>query len=111
MPTTCVLPPERHKLSALLPYPSFRAWWSEPHPPKSEEEKRFERMRWRWIGLAIVGSIGYWLIWGPDLRLAKVVGEDGEESLGIIVGGDSVVLDADEGEEDEGNGGDNNGEH
>jgi sorting and assembly machinery component 37 len=110
MPTTCVLPPERYKLSALLPYPSFRAWWSDPHSPKSEEEKRFERMRWRWIGLAIVGSIGYWLIWGPNLRLVKVVDEDGEESLGIAVGGDTAVLDADEEEEDGGNGG-NNEEH
>jgi sorting and assembly machinery component 37 len=109
MPTTRVLPPERYKLSALLPYPSFRAWWNEPHRPKSEEEKRFERMRWRWIGLAIVGSIGYWLIWGPELHLVKVAGGDGEESVGILVGGDTVVLDADE-EEDEGDGG-NNEEH
>ena len=107
MPTTRVLPPERYKLSALLPYPSFRAWWNEPHRPKSEEEKRFERMRWRWIGLAIVGSIGYWLILGPQLRLVRVADEDGEESLGIIVGGDTVNLDADEEEEDEGDGGDN----
>jgi sorting and assembly machinery component 37 len=108
MPTTRVLPPERYKLSALLPYPSFRAWWNEPHRAKSEEEKRFERMRWRWIGLAIAGSLGYWFIWGPELRLVKVADGYGEERLGIIVGGDSVVLDDDdEEEEDEGNGGGN----
>jgi sorting and assembly machinery component 37 len=103
MPTTRVLSPERYKLSALLPYPSFRAWWNEPHRPKSEEEKRFERMRWRWIGLAIVGSIGYWLIWGPKLRLVRVADEDGEESLAIVqvVEGGTVVLDADEEEEEE----------
>ena len=97
-----MLPSERYKLSALLPYPSFRAWWNEPHRPKSEEEKRFERMRWHWLGLAIAGSVGYWLIWGPQLRLVNVVDEDGEESLGIVVGGNTVVSDADD--EDEGNG-------
>ena len=102
-----MLLPERYKLSALLPYPSFRAWWNEPHRPKSEEEKRFDRMRWRWIGLAIVGSIGYWFIWGPKLRLVKVAGEDGEESLAVIVGGRGMDLDADEEEEDEGDGGGN----
>jgi sorting and assembly machinery component 37 len=113
MPTTRVLPPERYRLSALLPYPSFRAWWNEPHRTKSEEEKRFERMRWRWIGLAIAGSIGYWLTWGPKLRFVRVVDEDGEESLAIahLIEGDRVVLDADEEEEeeeeDEGNGGGN----
>jgi sorting and assembly machinery component 37 len=101
MPSARVLPPERYRLSALLPYPSFRAWWNEPRVPKSEEEKRFERMRWRWIGLAFVGSIGYWLIWGPKLRLVKVADEDGDESLAIVVGGDSVVFGADEEDEDE----------
>jgi sorting and assembly machinery component 37 len=109
-PTTRVLPPERYKLSALLPYPSFRAWWNEPHRPKSEEEKRYQRMRWRWFGLAIVGSVGYWLIWGPKLRLVNVVDEAGETSLGIVVRGDTV-LDADEEEEDEGDGGGGNEEH
>jgi len=39
--------------------------------------------------------------------LVRVADEDGEESLGIIVGGDTVNLDADEEEEDEGDGGDN----
>jgi sorting and assembly machinery component 37 len=106
-----VLPPEQYKLSALLPYPSFRAWWNEPRRPKSEEEKRFERMRWRWFGLAIVGSVGYWFIWGPKLRLVNVVDEDGETSLGIVVRGDTVDLDADEEEEDEGDGGGGNEEH
>jgi hypothetical protein len=63
------------------------------------------------MGLAIVGSVGYWLIWGPKLRLVNVVDEDGDESLGIIVGGDTVDLDADEEDEDEdnGDGGDNDG--
>lgn len=62
-------------------------------------------MRWRWLGLAIVGSVGYWLIWAPKLRLVNVVDEDGEASLGIVVEGDAV--DADEEEEDEDNGGGN----
>lgn len=101
MPSARVLPPERYRLSALLPYPSFRAWWNKPRLLKSEEEKRFERMRWRWIGLAVVGSIGYWLIYAPKLRLVKVADEDGDESLAIVVGRDAVVLDEDEEEEEE----------
>jgi len=99
-PSARVLPPERYRPSALLPYPSFRSWWNEPRRPKTEEEKRFERMRWRWIGLALVGSIGYWLIWGPTLRWVKVVDENGDESWALAVGGDTVDSDADEGEEE-----------
>jgi len=33
-----------------------------------------------------------------------VADEDGEESLGVIVGGDTVILDTDDEEEDEGEG-------
>ena len=101
-----MLLPERYKLSALLPYPSFRAWWNEPHRSKSEEEKRFDRMRWRWFGLAIAGSIGYLFIWGPKLRLVKVADEDGEESLAIVVRSHRVDLDDDEEEDDLDDGGD-----
>jgi sorting and assembly machinery component 37 len=101
MPSARVLPPERYRLSALLPYPSFRAWWNKPRLLKSEEEKRFERMRRRWIGLAVVGSIGYWLIYAPKLRLVRVADEDGDESLAIVVGRDAVVLDEEEEEEEE----------
>lgn len=101
MPTARVLAPGRYKLTALLPYPSFHSWWNEPRPPKSEEEKRFERMRWRWIGLAVVGSIGYWFIWGPRLRLVKMEDEDGDENIAIVVRGDGMSLDADEDDEDE----------
>ncbi|KAH9958310.1 hypothetical protein BC827DRAFT_1136290 [Russula dissimulans] len=101
MPTAPVLPPERYRLSALLPYPSFRAWWDEPRAPKSEEEKRFERMRWRWIGLAVLGSVGYWLMWGPELRIVKMEDEDGDQNLAIVVGVDAVTADVDEEDEDE----------
>ena len=101
-PTAPVLPPERYRLSALLPYPSFRAWWDEPRAPKSEEEKRFERMRWRWIGLAVLASVGYWLMWGPELRLVKMEDEDGDENLAIVVGVDDGTLGVDEEEGDEG---------
>jgi len=109
MPNAPVLPPERYRLSALLPYPSFRAWWDEPRAPKSEEEKRFERMRWRWIGLAVLGTIGYWFMWGPRLRLVKMEDEDGDENLAIVIGDGAMVVDADEEEEDEGGGDDRDG--
>lgn len=39
--------------------------------------------------------------------MVKVAGEDGEESLAVIVGGRGMDLDADEEEEDEGDGGGN----
>src|SRR5260370_692676 len=34
-PSARVLPPERYRPSALLPYPSFRSWWNEPRRPKT----------------------------------------------------------------------------
>ena len=102
--TAPVLPPEQYRLSALLPYPSFRAWWSEPRHPKSEEEKRFERMRWRWIGLAVLGSIGYWLVWGPKIQLVMVKDGDEDGHLAVLFGGETVALGADEEDEDEGGG-------
>ncbi|KAI9459423.1 hypothetical protein BJY52DRAFT_367350 [Lactarius psammicola] len=86
-PSAPVLPPERYSLSALIPYPGFRAWWSKPRPQKSEEEKSFERMRWQWIGLAVLGSIGYWFVWGPQLRFVRLDNDDEDEKLAIIVGG------------------------
>jgi sorting and assembly machinery component 37 len=102
-PTALVLPPEQYRLSALLPYPSFRAWWAEPRAPKSEEDKRFERMRWRWIGLAVLGTIGYWFMWGPTFQLVKMEGDDGDENVVLVIGDDAVTLDADE-EDDNGDG-------
>jgi sorting and assembly machinery component 37 len=96
-----MLPPEQYRLSALLPYPNFRAWWDEPRAPKTEEEKRFERMRWRWIGLAVLGTIGYWFMWAPKFRLVKIESEEGDESLALVIDGD-MTLDADEEDEDGG---------
>lgn len=111
LPTARVLPPERYRLSALLPYPSFRAWWDVPRIPKTEEEKRFERMRWRWIGLAVLGTIGYWFMWGPKFRLVKIEGEEGDGSLALVID-DDMTLDADEEDEDggeDGTGGEDGG--
>jgi sorting and assembly machinery component 37 len=109
-PTARVLSPERYRPSALLPYPSFRAWWNGPRAPKSEEDKRFERMRWRWIGLAALGTIGYWFMWGPTLRLVKMEGEEGDENhLAIVIGNDAATLYADE-EDDDGDGDGTGGE-
>ena len=103
-PTAPVLSPELYRLNALLPYPSFRAWWNEPRAPKSEEDKRFERMRWRWIGLAVLGTIGYWFMWGPTLRLVKMEDEEGDENLAIVIGDDAMTLDADEDDDGDGDG-------
>jgi sorting and assembly machinery component 37 len=100
-PTAAVLPPGGYSLSALLPYPSLRAWWSGPRPPKSEEEKHFERMRWRWLGLAVLGSVGYWIIWGPRIQLVMVGDEEGDENLAVVVGGEGVASDSDEEDEEE----------
>jgi sorting and assembly machinery component 37 len=102
-PSPRVLPPEGYNLSALIPYPSFRTWWSEPRIPKTEEEKRFDRMRWQWIGLAVVGSIGYWVLWGPKLRVVRLEDDnDDDEHLAIIVGGGTGDLGVDEYEDDMG---------
>jgi len=103
VPSAPVLPPERYSLSALIPYPSFRTWWSGPRSQKSEEEKRYDRMRWQWIGLAVVGSIGYWVIWGPKLRFVRLDDEDEDENLAIVIGDETGDEDADE-DEDEGDG-------
>lgn len=71
---------------------------------KSEEEKRFERMRWRWIGLAILGTIGYWFMWAPRFQLVKMEDEDGDENIAIIIGDGATAFDADEEEGDESGG-------
>jgi len=110
-PSTRILPPEQFSLSGLIPYPSFRAWWSKPCPQKSEEEKHFERMRWQWIGLAVLGSIGYWVIWAPKLRFVRLEDDDEDGNLAIVVEGNTGDLDEEEDEdgvdepydEDEGN--------
>jgi sorting and assembly machinery component 37 len=123
MHTVPVLPPARYTLDALLPYPSLRAWWNEPRPPKSEEEKRFERMRWHWMGLALLGSVGYWLIWGPEIRL-MVEDDDENDDLAFIIEEDDsgdvdeededmdvdVDVDVDVGEEEDGEDEDGDGD-
>jgi len=66
-------------LEDVLP---FRSMWSErkEQKEKSEVEKRFDRMRWAWIGMAIVGSIGYWMTWGPTIVFhVQSDGDGGEE--------------------------------
>ena len=98
-PSARLLPPEQYSLSALIPCPNFRAWWSEPRLQKSEEEKRFDRMRWQWIGLAVLGSIGYWVVWGPKLRLVRVDDDDDDAHLAILVGDGTGDVGAEEDEE------------
>lgn len=102
-PCSRILPPERYSLSALIPYPSFRTWWSEPRPQKTEEDKRFERMRWQWIGLAVLGSIGYWVLWGPQPRIVRLDDDDDDdEHMAIIIGDGTEDMGVDEYEDDMG---------
>jgi hypothetical protein len=49
-------------------------------------------------------------MWAPKLRLVKVADEDGDESLAIVVGGDTVDMGADDDEEDEDGGGGEGGD-
>jgi hypothetical protein len=65
-------------------------------------------MRWRWIGLAVLGTIGYWFVWGPTLRLVMMEGDEGDENLAIVIGDDAVGFDEDE-EDDDDVGGDGDG--
>ena len=102
VPSAHILPPERYSLTALIPYPSFRACWIGPRTQKSDEEKRFDRMRWQWIGLAIVGSVGYWAIWGPTLRLVRMDDDDEVENLAFIIEDEAGDEGADEDDEDDG---------
>ncbi|TFY82366.1 hypothetical protein EWM64_g1644 [Hericium alpestre] len=62
------LPSTGHSLASLLPpLPSLRSLWSTEQKEKSEEEKRFDRMRRAWFGMAVVGALAYWMVWGPKL--------------------------------------------
>ena len=62
-------------------------------------------MRWQWIGLAVLGSIGYWVLWGPQLRLVILDDEDNDddgEHMAIIIGDETGDVGVDEYEDDMG---------
>lgn len=74
-PTTSPL--TYHKLStntwsALIP--TFGS--NTPKPQPSEVEREFTQMRWGWIGLAIVSTIGY--LWLNPLVVIVQVGDEEE---------------------------------
>ncbi|EIM90362.1 uncharacterized protein STEHIDRAFT_93301 [Stereum hirsutum FP-91666 SS1] len=96
-----MLPPETYSIRSLLP--SFTSWSANPAglfhrrgatEEKSEEDKRFDRMRRLWIGMAALGTVGFWVLYGPRFRLV-VPDEEDEEGF---------VEEFEEGEEEEGDG-------
>lgn len=99
-----MLPPETYSLRSLLP--SFTSWSANPAglfhrrgttEEKSEEDKRFDRMRWLWIGMAALGTVGFWVLYGPRFRL---VVPDEEDEEGFV----EAEEEFEEGEEEEGEG-------
>lgn len=56
-------------------------------------------MRWQWIGLAVLGSIGYWVIWAPKLRFVRLEDDDEDGNLAIVVEGNTGDLDEEEDED------------
>ena len=46
---------------------------------ESEETKRFRRYRWGWIGLAVVGAVGYLATQGLTIIIPVVIKRDGQE--------------------------------
>ncbi|THH17533.1 hypothetical protein EW146_g3295 [Bondarzewia mesenterica] len=96
-----ILPPHAYSLRSLLPYPSLSSFWSgggQPKTERSEEDKRFDRMRWAWIGMAVLGSIAYWSFWGPKIIIATSLSEDEEDEDGA---GEEFIYEVD-GVEEEG---------
>ncbi|KAI0263365.1 hypothetical protein BC834DRAFT_971359 [Gloeopeniophorella convolvens] len=98
-PRTPTLPTPGYSLSALLPYPSVRAWWARCGAETSAEERRYARARWHWAGLALLGAVGYVALYAPRMRVVRVRDADGDVQLGFVVG-DGDVGDAEEEEEE-----------
>jgi sorting and assembly machinery component 37 len=77
-PTTSPLTyhkPSTNTWSALIP--TFGT--NMPRPEPSELEKEFTMMRWGWIGLAIVSTIGYlWM--NPLIVIVRLSDEEEEEA-------------------------------
>lgn len=66
--------PTIHAWSALVP--TFGS--NTPRPEPTEVEKEFTKMRWGWIGLAIVTTIGYlWL--NPPIIIVRLEDEEDED--------------------------------
>lgn len=82
--------PSTNTWSALIP--TFGS--NVPRQEPSELEKEFTRMRWGWIGLAIVSTIGYF--WLNPLIVIVALSDEEEEGQ-VEVGNDDEV----EGSEDE----------
>ncbi|KAI0038438.1 hypothetical protein FA95DRAFT_1505676 [Auriscalpium vulgare] len=66
------VPPPSISARDLLPYPSV-LWASiTSRTEKTAEEKEFDKMRWRWIGLALLSTIVYSALWGPRIQIKSV---------------------------------------
>jgi sorting and assembly machinery component 37 len=53
-----LLPHQSYTLRALIPWPPAKIRKSKPKP-KSEDDIRFDRMRWGWIALAAFSAVFY----------------------------------------------------
>ena len=66
--------PSTNTWSALVP--TFGS--NSPRPDLSDIEKEFTKMRWRWIGLAIVSTVGYLWI-NPLITIVRLQDEEEED--------------------------------
>jgi sorting and assembly machinery component 37 len=53
-----LLPSQSYTLRALIPLPPAKTRKSNPKP-KSEDDIRFDRMRWGWIAVAVFSAVYY----------------------------------------------------
>ncbi|KAA1469451.1 hypothetical protein DENSPDRAFT_864175 [Dentipellis sp. KUC8613] len=91
------LPEVGFTFTNLLPYPSLRLFGNKEKAESSEVEKRFKKMRWVWIGMAIASVAGYFMYLAPQLQIAVQTIRAEEERRAMEEG---EVIDDDELEEE-----------
>lgn len=71
-----ISPPRRYSLLSLLPLTALGK-----SKPKSADEVRFTMLRWRWMGLAVTGLVGYVMLARAGGRAEKIdAGAQAQES-------------------------------
>ncbi|KAI0064474.1 hypothetical protein BV25DRAFT_1800262 [Artomyces pyxidatus] len=73
-----MLPPLTFSLRELLPYPTVR-WGSGERKAKTDIDKRFDRMRWGWIGLTVLGAATYLAVMMSKGRITFQLDDEEEE--------------------------------